>query len=472
MALCHNAFMSADGDEHETKGGEGLSFNPATWAAAKTVPPSLPPGPAPAPPHASRRRLIIGGGAAGGVLLVGGGLLAVWRSASPKIIAQGNSGAPAPPLKMPAASVDDDHQVLTLPDLPSLRSALVSYGLGPPQANQIAAAAITAMPAPPGDNLRLELSLKEAHGQDGATFNWLTLSRPDGSGVKVTAAAQGPVAIKLAASVQQQVKVVRGQVDKDSFYSSAVTAGLSDAMIPEFFQAFVYDFDFQREIEPGAAFEAVLEQSVNDQGTVVGKGRIVFAGMTTAKKALALYRFDAPGAKPDDSPWYDGSGRSVRRGLMRTPVQGARISSSFGLRVHPILAFEKLHKGTDFAAPVGTPIYAAGDGVVEWAASKGPNGNLTILKHDNGWETYYLHQNAFAPGVVPDARVRQAQMIGWVGTTGQSSGPHLHYELHINGEAVDAMAQPLGAGKTLRGDVLKAFNRERDRIDAFRSSSL
>ena len=157
---------------------------------------------------------------------------------------------------------------------------------------------------------------------------------------------------------------------------------------------------------------------------------------------------------------------------MRTPVEGARISSSFGLRTHPVLGFQKLHRGTDFAAPIGTPIYASGDGVVTWAAMKGANGNLVILQHDDGWQTYYLHMNAFGVGIAPQVRVRQGQEIGQVGTTGRSTGPHLHYELHINGEAVDAMAVQMDEGRRLEGPALEAFKAERDRIDALRRASV
>ena len=154
---------------------------------------------------------------------------------------------------------------------------------------------------------------------------------------------------------------------------------------------------------------------------------------------------------------------------MRTPVDGARVSSKFGFRIHPVLGYQKLHKGTDFAAPIGTPIFAAGNAVVEWAAMKGPNGNLTILRHDNGWQTYYLHQSRFMPGIVPGAHVAQGQQIGEIGTTGRSTGPHLHYEVHIAGEPVDPLGIQTDAGSTLTGPALVAFAKERDRIDVSRA---
>jgi murein DD-endopeptidase MepM/ murein hydrolase activator NlpD len=163
-------------------------------------------------------------------------------------------------------------------------------------------------------------------------------------------------------------------------------------------------------------------------------------------------------------------GRSTVRALMRTPIDGARISSPFGMRDHPILGFVKMHKGTDFAAPTGTPIFAAGDAVVEFAGPKGLNGNFVKLRHANGLETLYLHMNRIWPGVVPGARVTQGQQIGEVGTTGRSTGPHLNYEVHVNGIAVNPLSIDTGAGtRMLVGPSLAAFRHWRDHIDARRA---
>ena len=157
---------------------------------------------------------------------------------------------------------------------------------------------------------------------------------------------------------------------------------------------------------------------------------------------------------------------------MRTPVDGARISSQFGYRTHPILGYTKLHKGTDFAAPTGTPIYAAGDGVIQVAAPRGAAGNFISLQHDNGWRTTYMHLNSFAAVSAPGARVTQGTEIGQVGTTGRSTGPHLHFEVYIDGEPVDSMTIAVEQGVALTGEALKAFARERDRIDTVRAEAL
>ncbi len=470
------------------------SFDPRSWGKAAPTPdpepepsggaagapPEASPGPASGPAPSRRGLVFVGLGAA--AVAVGAGAWVALGSGRRKVAAATGEGAASTPSAAATATATVQRQVMTLDGPASIQAALSAQGLHPQAAKGAADAAVGALAAGgTTGELRLELAtLKPAAGAPPTAevkLVSLAVRRPDGSGVSVTPQAAPDGSQRFAALVMKSVthaatQVVRGQVDAESFYTSAVSAGLSDALIPDFFQAFVYDFDFQREIEPGAVFEVAIAGDVTDQGTSVGKRKLLYAAMTTAKKSLALYRYDAPGAGPNDPPWFDGSGRSIKRGLMRTPVEGARISSSFGWRVHPILGFQKLHKGTDFAAPIGTPIYASGDGVVEWAAMKGPNGNLTILKHDNGWETYYLHQNAFAPGIVPGARVKQQQNIGWVGTTGRSTGPHLHYELHINGEAVDAMAQPMDAGQTLSGEALAGFLKQRDAIDKLRASGL
>ncbi len=310
-----------------------------------------------------------------------------------------------------------------------------------------------------------------ASGPGPSRLSNLELMRADGSGVRLTATNGGGFKTQvLAADTKLTTRTVHGEMDADSFYTSAVAAGVVDALIPEFAQAFAFDFDFQREIHRGDVFEAVWQEQVNAQGQPVGQKRLLYVSMTTPAKSRALYRFTPPG--DGKAGWYDGAGRSAVKSLMRTPVLVARISSTFGWRIHPILGFEKLHKGVDFAAPVGTPIFAAGDGVVEWAAPKGPDGNLVILKHDNGWKTYYLHMSAFGPGIAAGARVQQGQTIGAVGATGQATGPHLHYELHVNDEAVDPASVAAEDGKPLAGDALKAFKAARDQVDAARAGQV
>lgn len=364
----------------------------------------------------------------------------------------------------PATSHDlegDDCQTSTSPSLHGLgelEPALVASGAGAGDAAAAAAATRKAFRGGPGD-LRLESWLC------GGALRDLRLRTVSGAGVEVSRAAHSWSAAALASDLKAVVRVRPGQLSDDTFYAAAVQAGVHDSLIDDFANAFAFDFDFQRDVSPGDRFEAVFEETVNGAGQAVGARRLLFVSLRTAAKSRDLYRFTPPGAA---AGWFDGDGRSTARALMRTPVDGARISSRFGWRLHPILGFQKLHKGIDFAAPTGTPVYAAGDGLVEYAAPKGPNGNFVSIRQDNNWRTLYLHLNRFAPGLAAGQRVRQGQQIGEIGTTGRSTGPHLHYEVHIEGQPVDPATIPVGQGQRLTGAAMQAFVRARDQIDAQR----
>ncbi|WP_298289326.1 M23 family metallopeptidase [Novosphingobium sp.] len=396
---------------------------------------------------------------AGSAVLLTLGATAAWmtRSTSPLPVSA--------TVTDPEASSGLQERALNLAGPGQLVSALVAAGVRPEDASAAAAAAAPYLAS--GGEIHAILVL--ATGTDGAQLQQLRAVHIDGSGAILARAADGSYAVTpLLASVSRKIEVLRGEIDSDSFYSSAVSAGLIDSLIPEFINAFSYDFNLASEVSPGDVFEVAFDQEVNAQGQAVGQPKLLFAQLTTPQKSLALYRFETPGA---EAGWFDGNGATTKRGLMRTPVDGARISSKFGMRFHPVLHYNKLHGGTDFAAPTGTPIFAAADGTIEFAAMKGANGNLTVLRHDNDWRTLYLHQNVFAPGIGAGVRVTQGQRIGDVGTTGRSTGPHLHYEVHIDGERVDPQSIPAdeSSRKRLEGAALQAFLKERDRIDAARS---
>lgn len=435
----------------------GASFDPRTWArpadaAAPPQPPSEAAVTTASPP--SRRLLLIGGGA--GLLLVGVAGAGLWLKGRS---AQGNAAA--------GADAATERQVLTLPGVAALAPALKTYGFDADASGKIAAAAAGALPQADGE-LRMELALARAGKK--VSLASLALSRPDGSGVRVVPAGAGFAAEALAANTRKQVKVARGQIDSESFYSSAVSAGLSDALIPDFFQAFVYDFDFQREIEPGDVFEAAFEETVNDRGEPIGAKRLIYASMTTKAKSRALYAFTEAGQAK--AGWFDGAGRNIRRGLMKTPVEGARISSNFGGRKHPVLGYTRMHKGTDFATPVGTPVFASADGEVTFVGLHGGHGNYVAIKHTPELSTAYAHLSQYGEGIKVGARVSQGQQIALSGNTGLSSGPHLHYEVIVNGEQVDSQTYQTEEGHALDAAQMQAFARERDRIDAARAASL
>ncbi|MEO1136079.1 MAG: M23 family metallopeptidase [Pseudomonadota bacterium] len=271
---------------------------------------------------------------------------------------------------------------------------------------------------------------------------------------------------KKAIPLTTRIMSIAGQIN-GSLYLSAKQVGAPDEVIANLADAFAYDVDFQREIFGGDEFEAIFEVRYDDRGKLISAGDILYARLKWRGRARekGYYRFEEVPGRGD---FYDATGQSAKRLLMKTPIDGARLSSGFGTRRHPILGYRRAHKGVDFAAPRGTPIKAAGDGVVLRANRYGSFGNYIKIRHANGYETAYAHLNGFARGIRKGKRVRQGDIIGFVGTTGRSTGPHLHYEVHLNGRAVNPQRLKIATGKQLKGDVLERFKSERERIDAMR----
>lgn len=246
-----------------------------------------------------------------------------------------------------------------------------------------------------------------------------------------------------------------------SLFLDAQEAGVPAQIIVEIIRMFSYSIDFQREIHPGDTFEVFFDRKYDEDGIAVKEGQIAYASLRVDGKAHRLWRF-----KTADGNWdyFDEAGNSMKKFLMKTPVDGARISSGFGMRRHPILGYSKLHAGVDFAAPRGTPIYAAGDGVIKKASRYGGYGNYVSIRHANGYETAYAHMNGYARGIRKGVRVRQGQVIGYVGTTGRSTGPHLHYEIHIAGKKVNPRGIKMATGVKLSGKQLASFKATRQKV--------
>lgn len=251
-----------------------------------------------------------------------------------------------------------------------------------------------------------------------------------------------------------------------SLYASALNLGATDHEVAALADAFAYDVDFQRDVRSGDNFELVFERYYDDEGNTVRTGDLLFVSLESRRGLRAFYWFIAPGDARAD--WYDVDGRSARRFLMKTPINGARLSSGFGVRRHPVLGYSRMHRGTDFAAPTGTPILAAGDGTVVRSGPFSTYGNYVRVRHANGYETAYAHMSRFARGVRAGTRVRQGQIIGYVGTTGRSTGPHLHYEVLRRGQQVNPMTLRVANGRNLDGRALELFMIERARIDTLR----
>lgn len=247
-----------------------------------------------------------------------------------------------------------------------------------------------------------------------------------------------------------------------SLYDSALKAGLPPSVVANLIRIYSWDVDFQRDVREGDSFEALYDQVETADGTLVEGGDIVFARMNVNGRDIALYRYENENGSVD---YYTSDGISIRKALLSTPVDGARLSSGFGMRRHPILGYSKMHKGTDFAAPAGTPIYAAGDGTIEQLGRNGSYGNYVRIRHNSSTKTAYAHMKGFAKGIGNGSHVKQGQVIGYIGTTGRSTGPHLHYEVLVNGTQVNPRGVQMQQGDTLKGRQLAAFKAHMERID-------
>ncbi len=247
-----------------------------------------------------------------------------------------------------------------------------------------------------------------------------------------------------------------------SLYVAGKKQGLPDGTLAELIRAFSWDVDFQRDIRKNDAFQVMYNRVTDETGKLVRGNEILFASMTLSGKRKAIYRF-----KGDDGhvEYFDDKGRSAQKALMRTPIDGARLSSGFGRRRHPVLGYTKMHRGVDFAAARGTPIYAAGNGTIDYAGRRGSFGNYIRIRHNGNYQTAYAHMKGFARGMRKGRRVSQGQVIGYVGTTGRSTGPHLHYEILRKGRQLNPMRVRMPSGRKLAGKELARFAGLRAKLD-------
>ena len=256
-------------------------------------------------------------------------------------------------------------------------------------------------------------------------------------------------------------EVVVKSVINNNLYSSAIQSGIEPNIIIEFARIFGFEVDFQRDIRKGDWFELLYEKFEDDNERVRDTGKIIYASMFVNGEEINLYHFKDKNS--DD--FFNIKGQSITKSLMKTPINGARLSSSFGMRKHPILGYNKMHRGTDFAAPSGTPIMASGSGTITRARWCGGGGNCVKIRHNSTYETIYAHMKSFAKGIKEGKKVKQGQIIGYVGSTGMSTGPHLHYEVVVNGKKVNSQRLKLPSGKKLKGEARKDFELKRIKID-------
>ena len=256
-------------------------------------------------------------------------------------------------------------------------------------------------------------------------------------------------------------EVVVSNIIENNLFSAAIEVGIEPNIIVEFARIFGFEIDFQRDIRKGDRFEIYYEKYIDENNITRNTGKIIYASIFVNRKEISLYNFKYQ----NESGYYDVDGKSIIKSLMKTPINGARLSSSFGLRKHPILGFNKLHQGTDFAAKTGTPIMASGNGVIEMAQKYKGYGNYILIKHNSTYKTAYAHLSKFSKRIRKGNRVSQGEIIGYVGSTGMSTGPHLHYEVIANGKKINSQKLKLPSGKILDSDSRNKFEFERIKID-------
>ena len=271
----------------------------------------------------------------------------------------------------------------------------------------------------------------------------------------------------LSIKLNKQI-AYRENIILQSLYKAATDEKIPPNIIIEFAGIYGFQVDFQRDIRKQDKFQIMYEIFLNEKKEIIETGEILFANLKLSGQDNSLYYFDKNGSEGH----YDQNGKSVKKALMKTPINGARLSSPFGMRKHPIDGFNKMHRGTDFAAPIGTPIMASGDGVVKKAGWCGGGGNCVKIKHNSTYQTVYAHMSKFARGIKPGVRVKQGQTIGYVGSTGKSTGPHLHYEVIVNGKKVNSQKLKLPSGKILKGNDRKLFETKKIKLDVLKSEKI
>ncbi len=309
-----------------------------------------------------------------------------------------------------------------------------------------------------------EIEYSKAYDDNGTVLkNVSKMTMPVSAAKQIVVYKENEIfkAKEIEKEVKTNISAGRASV-KYSLYGSAAKANIPDEVIANMIKIFSWSVDFQRDIRSGDEIEILYETKETEDGIAIGYGDILYARLVTGGRDLSLYRHKMENGNVD---YFDPKGSSIKRTLMKTPVDGARMSSGYGMRHHPVLGYNKMHKGVDFAAPRGTPIYAAGDGVITKAGRNGSYGNYIRIKHNSKLDTAYAHLNNIKSGLRAGSRVKQGQVIGFVGTTGRSTGPHLHYEVLLNGKQTNPRGVNVPTGETLTGAELKRFHANKVNFD-------
>ena len=313
-----------------------------------------------------------------------------------------------------------------------------------------------------GDKVTLSLSSDASNGAEGRLLG-LQIAEDFDRIAGVALSLEGKFeAYEIVKSLDKSLGRGNGSINT-SLFEDGIKSGIPAGVMVNFIRLFSFDIDFQRDIQSGDKFDVLFNQFIDYDGSVVSSGDILYASLTTGKRTLTLYRYEFSDGRAN---YFNDKGSSNRKALLRTPIDGARISSGFGRRKHPILGYSKMHAGVDFAAPSGTPIRAAGDGVIRRAGWNGGYGRYVRIRHNSIYQTAYAHMRRIAKGIKAGVRVQQGQIIGYVGSSGRSTGPHLHYEILKQGRQVNPRKVKFQSAEVLAGDDLAKFKKSRERISA------
>lgn len=317
-----------------------------------------------------------------------------------------------------------------------------------------------------GQKMAVELT-PHTEKSDGFSIKSLILPVSATSFVELTRGKDNRFTAKaLDIPVERKLARAGGRIDS-SLYETVQQLSIPNGLMSEVINAYSYDVDFQRDIKRGDQIEIVYERLRTKDGKPAGYGNIIYAELNLGERMLKVYRYVDQHGNAD---YYNEKGESVRKALLKTPISGARMTSGYGMRTHPVMGYSKMHRGVDFGAPQGTPIYAAGDGTVDFVGRKGGYGNYIKVKHNDKYASAYAHISRFASGMVPGRKVKQGQIIAYVGSTGMSTGPHLHYEILVAGEQVNPSNVKFKTGAVLKGTELASFRKSMEQIEAMRAT--
>ncbi len=406
--------------------------------------------------------------AAGGALIA---LFSAWKLTDP------TAGPPAPPPLPPEAVAALQHAAFTHSEAQpgyqrpenvpvkvrpgeTLESAVARTGVAPIEAERAVEALSHNMDTVHiKAGLAFEAAIAEPRAERGsARLIGLSLRTGPATALTLSRSFDGALRLReLTEKTSEETTVADGEIH-GSLYESAAKLGATSAVTAQVVKLFAHKLDFQRDIKAGDGFKLVFDRTVTESGRTVAAGDLEYAEL----KGVKFYRFER---QPGDVEYFDENGKNIKGFLLRTPVDGARLTSRFGQRRHPVLGYARAHQGVDFGAGQGTPILAAGDGKVVKASRWGGYGNWLQIRHSGGWDTGYAHISRYAKGVRPGAHVRQGQVVAYVGTTGMSTGPHLHYEVWQNGRRVNPVGAKVPQGTVLAGAELGRFKTQRARIE-------